>query len=386
MTHAIALILAGGIGSRFGGDCPKQYVKLYGKPLLRHSLEAFRKHPSISSVRVVISPKDEEKYYQAINEISFSSPPIIGGTSRQDSALNGLKALEKDSPDFVLIHDAARPLVDTGSINRVITGLQSAQAVVPAIQIFDAIKRATGEPLTVVDSLNSKGLWRVQTPQGFHYADILAGHKKYAGLGLSDDAAVAQKAGMEIRLVHGNEENLKITTSKDLEKGHQLMSKCTAKARIGSGFDVHRFCEGDHITLCGIKIKHEKGLEGHSDADVAMHALTDALLGAMAEKDIGSIFPPSEEKWKNASSTVFLKYALQQLRNRNFAISNIDLTIICETPIIAPYREQMISSLVKILDLDPTGISVKATTTEKLGFTGRQEGIAVQASVLIHPE
>lgn len=382
MAGCAVLILAGGSGSRVGSDIPKQYLTIGGKPVIRRTVEAFLRHPAIDTVRVVIAAGDRARYTEALAGLELPDP-VDGGATRQESGRNGLESLTDSAPDLVLIHDAARPFVDHAVIDRVVAALENNSAVLPAIPVADTLKRGAGSPPAVQDTVDRENIWRAQTPQGFRYADILSAHRAADGRELTDDTAVAEAAGMTVALVTGSEENFKITTREDMERAERMTGNMSGETRIGTGFDVHAFGEGDHVTLCGIRIDHDRALEGHSDADVALHAVTDALLGAIAEGDIGSHFPPSDPQWKGAASRVFLEHAAALVTARGGAIGNIDLTIICEAPKIGPHRGALRASLANILSIDEDRISVKATTTEKLGFTGRGEGMAAQAAVTV---
>jgi 2-C-methyl-D-erythritol 4-phosphate cytidylyltransferase / 2-C-methyl-D-erythritol 2,4-cyclodiphosphate synthase len=376
MGSCIALVVAAGRGIRLGGPLPKQYLPLAGRKLLRYSLEALTRHPSIAGVRVVFNP-DDNAHYRAAAEGLALLPPVAGGAARQDSVRLGLESLAAEAPERVLIHDGARPFVDRGTIDRVLAALDEAPGAVPALPLRDTVKR--GRDGRVAETLDRSELWRAQTPQGFHYAPILAAHRAAAGQELSDDAAVAERAGLAVRLVAGNEENLKVTTAEDLLQAEQLLAARQGDIRTGQGFDVHAFGPGDHVWLCGVKLPHERALVGHSDADVGLHALTDALLGALGAGDIGVHFPPSEERWRGAPSHRFLRHAADLVAAAGGAVAHADVTLICERPKIGPYRDAMVSRIAEILGIDRRRVSVKATTTEKLGFTGRGEGIAAQA-------
>ena len=382
MARCAVLVLAGGSGSRVGADIPKQYLNIGGTPIIRRTVEVFLSHPAVDIVQVVIGAEDTERCHKALAGLELPDP-VAGGATRQDSGRKGLEALEEYSPDYVLIHDAARPFVDHGTIDRVIQALDQASAVLPAVPVADTLKRGNGEPHIVVATVDRENIWRAQTPQGFRFGEILSAHRAAAGMQLTDDTAVAEHAGIAVSLVPGTEENFKITTQEDLRRAERMAISMTGETRIGTGFDVHAFSDGDKVILCGIEIPHTRALEGHSDADVAIHALTDAILGAIAEGDIGSHFPPSDPQWRGAPSRVFLEHAVSLVTERNGSIGNIDLTIICEAPKIGVHRDAMRNSLSDILGIDPGRISVKATTTEKLGFTGRGEGIAAQAAVTV---
>ena len=383
MTDCTVLVLAAGTGSRINNSLPKQYIPLNGKTVLRRTVEIFLSHPHITTVHVVISKEHKTFYRNAIVGLDLPSP-IYGGDTRQQSALKGLTHLWKKQPKYVLIHDAARPFVDHKLIDRVLNKLVTCKAAIPGIRLADTLKRVHSEGRSVAFTMDRKDFWCIQTPQGFHYQEIHAAHADFANEEVSDDAAIAERAGLEIAVVDGNEQNFKITTDNDVEHAKKLLSNDHPETRIGSGFDVHPFREGDHLFLCGVKIDHDKALKGHSDADVAIHALTDALLGGMGLGDIGTHFPSEEDRWKGANSKIFLEKAKHLLLERGAKIGNIDITIICETPKINPHRERMTSSLAATLDIDSSRINIKATTTEKLGFLGRGEGIAVQASATIY--
>ncbi len=377
MTQCIALIVAAGRGRRCGGDTPKQYREIGGEPVLRRTLQAFLSHPRIGGVRAVIHPDDRDDYERAADGLDVLAP-VLGGETRQESVRLGLESLKGPSPDIVLIHDAARPFVGQDLILRVLDALEDAPGAIPALPMTDTIKR--GQNGRIEGTVERDGLWRAQTPQGFRYAAILDAHIRFAGREMTDDAALAERAGLDVALVEGDEKNVKLTTGEDLlEADRKLGTKEKGGVRTGLGFDVHRFCAGSGVTLCGVEIPHDFALEGHSDADVAMHALTDALLGAIGCGDIGEHFPPSDPRWRDAPSEIFLAKAGALAAGKGARISNLDLSVICEAPKIAPHRAAMGEKIAHILKLDPGQVGVKATTTEKLGFTGRGEGVAAQA-------
>jgi 2-C-methyl-D-erythritol 4-phosphate cytidylyltransferase/2-C-methyl-D-erythritol 2,4-cyclodiphosphate synthase len=380
VASTFALIVAAGRGSRFGGSQPKQYLGLGGTTVLRHAVSAFATHPRIAGVLVAIRPEDRKLFDQAMSGLSLL-PAVPGGAERQDSVRLGLEALAARQPDRVLIHDGARPFPDAALIDRVIDGLDRAPAAIPALPLGDTIKRAADG--RVLETIDRSQLWRAQTPQGFHFDAILAAHREMAGRMLTDDAAVAEAAGIAPLIVMGSEENLKVTTAEDLAAAERLLAARQADVRVGQGFDVHPFGPGDHVMVCGVAIPHEVAPVGHSDADVGLHALTDAVLGAIGAGDIGMHFPPSDPRWRGASSDRFLAYAATLVRDRGGTIAAVDVTIICERPKIAPYRDRMIERLAEILGISTDRVSVKATTTERLGFTGRGEGIAAQAVATI---
>ncbi|HWA43782.1 MAG TPA: bifunctional 2-C-methyl-D-erythritol 4-phosphate cytidylyltransferase/2-C-methyl-D-erythritol 2,4-cyclodiphosphate synthase [Hypericibacter adhaerens] len=385
MSGTVALIVAAGRGARFGGDVPKQYRRLGGRAVLRHAVERLQSHPGIAQVRVVISPDDRARYDEAVAGLALL-PPVAGGATRQQSVRNGLESLIPLKPDAVLIHDAARPFLDAGVIDRVIEGLARAPGAIAALPVVDTIKRAkeaAGATARIETTTSRDRLWRAQTPQGFRFDAILAAHRAAAGTEHTDDAAVAEATGLAVELVMGSEENFKITTEDDLQRAERLLGGGAWEYRSASGYDVHRFAPGDAIMLCGIRVPHSAALEGHSDADVGLHALTDALLGCIGAGDIGQHFPPSDPRWRGADSSKFLAHAGELVAAKGGRIAHLDVTIICERPKVGPHRAAMIERIAQILGLDQGRVSVKATTTEGLGFTGRAEGIAAQATATV---
>jgi len=378
MKGCAVLILSGGSGARFSTKIPKQYFKLGDKTIIRHAIDAFLEHPEIEAIRVVRRPQDKRLYEDSVTGIKILEP-TDGGKTRHESVRLGLESLKDIKPQWVLIHDAARPFPNKSLITRVLNGLTKSHAVVPGLPLLDTIKELEDNRKTIKKTIDRKKLWRAQTPQAFHYKTILNAHRKTTEEEMTDDAAVAEKAGISVTIVDGLNDNIKVTTQEDLQKATKMLNFSDSVTRVGTGFDAHRFGPGSHVVLCGIKIKHEQGLEGHSDADVPMHALTDAILGAISAGDIGSHFPPSDKKWRDAPSDQFLRHASKLVQDLNGTIINVDLTIICESPKIGPHREAMQKKISEILGIPPSGVSVKATTTEQLGFTGRREGIAAQA-------
>lgn len=365
----IALVVAAGSGTRFGLGKPKQYALLGGKPMLRHSLETLLKHKGIDAVAVVISREHHDLYEAATTGLTLL-PSIDGGKERQDSVRLGLKALAKHKPARVLVHDAARPGLSSELLDRLLAS--DATAVIPALPMVDTVRDTKG------NTLDRNSLYRVQTPQCFDYAKLVELHEN-ARVTVTDDAGLFEAAGLEVATVIGDPQNEKITTLEDWER-MQKLHEANLEVRVGSGYDVHAFTPSKkQVTICGINIPHSAGLEGHSDADVGLHALVDALLGAASEGDIGVHFPPSDKKWKGADSGQFVTYTRDLIRNKGGVIQHVDITIICEKPKITPHREQMRERIAELLELDVSRVSVKATTTEKLGFTGREEGIAAQA-------
>jgi 2-C-methyl-D-erythritol 4-phosphate cytidylyltransferase/2-C-methyl-D-erythritol 2,4-cyclodiphosphate synthase len=383
-----ALIVAAGRGTRAAasGGGPKQYAPIGGRSVLAHTIEAFAGHPEIEEVKVVIHEDDSGLYAAAAGSTPKLSSPAIGGATRQASVLNGLEALAASSPDLVLIHDAARPFVSAVTISKVIEMLKNGPAALAALPVTDTLKRASDGGI-VRDTIPRAGLWRAQTPQGFHFAPILDAHRKAAEQGLdqfTDDAAIAEWAGFDVAIVEDTTGNIKLTTAEDLQLAdRQKTSQNVMEPRTGTGFDVHRFTDGDHVWLGGVKIPHTHKLEGHSDADVILHALTDALLGAIGDGDIGQHFPPSDPKWKGAASRLFLEDAARRVRDRGGRIVNVDVTVLAEAPRIGPHRPAMQALIGDVLGLTTDRIGIKATTTEGMGFTGRREGIAAMASASV---
>ena len=375
MSGCIALVVAAGRGSRFGSATPKQYLELAGEPMLRRTLKAFVTHQLVSAVRPVINMDDRGLFETAAAGLDVLDP-VAGGATRQDSVRLGLQSLAGLDPDKVLIHDAARAFVSGGVISRVIAALGDAPGAIPALPVTDTLKRGLKDG-RIGETVPRDGLWRAQTPQGFRFRDILDAHLAAQGGGLTDDAAVAERAGLAVAMVEGAEDNIKITTPRDLIRATR--TAVGGEVRTGFGFDVHRLGPGGQVTLLGVSLPFHASLEGHSDADVGLHAVTDALLGAVAGGDIGGHFPPGDEQWRGSPSDVFLRHAGGIVGEKGAVISNIDVTIICEAPKIAPHREAMKARVAEILDIEAARVSVKATTTEGLGLTGRGEGIAAQA-------
>lgn len=375
--NVAALIVAAGRGSRAGPGAPKQYRQLAGEPVLRRTLSAFATHPLISSVMAVIHEDDREAYGIASAGLAKLLDPCPGGTTRQASVRAGLERLAASPPDYVLIHDGARPLVSAGLIADCISALAEHAGALAALTVTDTIRRATAQGLAG-ETVDRTGLWRAQTPQAFRFGAILDAHRRASGDDFTDDVAVAAAAGIGVVMVEGDEDNIKITSAEDIRRAERIIMR-GGDVRTGTGFDVHRFGPGDHVWLCGVKVPHAFGLVGHSDADAGLHAITDAILGAIGAGDIGKHFPPSDPRWKGASSDIFLAHAATLAREAGARISNVDLTLICEQPKIGPHAAAMRKRIAEILSVDVSRVSVKATTTEGLGFTGRGEGIAAQA-------
>jgi 2-C-methyl-D-erythritol 4-phosphate cytidylyltransferase/2-C-methyl-D-erythritol 2,4-cyclodiphosphate synthase len=370
--HTVAIIVAAGRGTRAGGDLPKQWQMLNGQPVLAHTLAAFAGLPRV----LVIHPDDRAR----AEAIAGDAQIVEGGATRDASVMNALLALEGRGVAHVLIHDGARPLVSAAVIDRVRGALEASPAAAPALAVTDALW--TGTQGLVSGTRDRTGLYRAQTPQGFHYDAILAAHRAHPG-GAADDVEVARAAGLAVTIVEGDENNLKLTFPGDFDRAAAIMKGRGMDLRLGNGFDVHAFCEGDHVWLCGVKVPHGKGLLGHSDADVGMHALTDAIYGALAMGDIGRHFPPSDPQWKGAESHIFLRHAAELARSHGYAIANCDVTLICERPKIGPHAEAMRAALADIMGVEVGRVSVKATTSEQLGFTGREEGIAAIATAAL---
>lgn len=371
MTIA-AIIVAAGRGTRAGGALPKQWQLLAGEPVLAHSLRAFAAMPRV----LVVHPDDRARAIA----IAGDAMVVDGGDSRAASVRNALEALAGTGLRHVLIHDGARPLVSAQVIDGVVQALRSAEAAAPALAITDAIW--TGVQGVVSGTKDRSGLYRAQTPQGFHFDAILAAHRAHPG-GAADDVEVARAAGLAVQIVAGDENNIKLTFPGDFARAEAILKGAAMDIRLGNGFDVHAFCEGDHVWLCGVKVPHGKGLLGHSDADVGMHALTDAIYGALAEGDIGRHFPPSDPQWKGAESHIFLRHAACLAATRGFKIANCDVTLICERPKVGPHADAMRAALAEIMGVAMDRVSVKATTSERLGFTGREEGIAAMATATL---
>lgn len=386
-----ALIVAAGRGSRAGHaqDRPKQYCSIGGVPMIAKTIAAFAGHRRIDDILVVIHPDDEALYRAASEPFARRlRNPVAGGARRQDSVCAGLEALASAAPASVLIHDAARPFVPQDLIDRVIDSLDSHQGALPALPVTDSLKRV--EQGRVTGTASRDGLWQAQTPQGFKFDAILAAHRAAAnesGRTFTDDSGVAEWFGLDIALVEGAASNRKLTTPEDLKLADELLQPRTGLSsgtiRVASGYDVHAFGPGDAVILCGVSIPHSKRLIGHSDADVGLHALTDALLGTIADGDIGSHFPPSDARWRGAPSDLFLKTAADKVEQSGGRIVHVDVTLLCEAPRIGPYRDQMRRRIAEILGLDEARVSIKATTNEGLGFIGRGEGIAAMATATV---
>ncbi len=378
MTRTIdAIIVAGGRGSRARIGKPKQYAELGGVPLLRRTVMAFTQHPDIRHVLVVIGEDDAARYEKAVAGLDGLLPPTVGGADRQASVHAGLEALAPHGATHVLIHDGARAFVSPQTIRGVMESLYEAEGAIAALPVADTLKRA-GASGGIDATVSRDGLWRAQTPQGFRFETILNAHREAPKGSATDDASLLEALGIHVALVPDEPMNMKLTYKEDFALANRLLGGAN-ETRTGLGYDVHAFEEGDAVILGGVTIPHTHKLKGHSDADVALHALADAIYGALGAGDIGHHFPPSDPQWKGAPSRVFLEHAGRLVRDQGGVISNVDVTLICEAPKIGPHRDAMVVSIAEILSVDRARVSVKATTSEKLGFTGRGEGIACQA-------
>ena len=388
MTETVALIVAAGRGTRAGGDVPKQYRPIGGIPMLRRSIQAFLDHPAIDRVVVAVAPDDTLYADIAPQQSERLLAPVAGGETRQETVRLGLRSLQNRHPERILIHDAARPYASAALIGRVVEALESADAVIPALPVPATLK-AVREDGTIVRTVPREGIHAAETPQGFRYEPILAAHETAAAAGqaFTDDAAVAEWAGIPVKVVAGEVGNVKITSGADVAAADRRALAEAALAlgdvRVGTGFDVHAFGPGSAIMLGGLSIPHTRGVVGHSDADVALHALTDAILGALADGDIGTHFPPTDPQWKDAPSDVFLRFAAERVAARGGRIAHLDLAIVTEGPRIAGHRDAMRARIAAICGISIDRVGVKATTNENLGFIGRGEGLAAYASATI---
>ena len=384
MVHVAAVIVAAGQGLRAGGGVPKQFREIGGIALLRRTLTTFTDNTDITDVQLVIRPADRPLVQSLTSDLSIL-PPAFGGKTRQTSVHAGLDALARRAPDIVLVHDAARPFASEALISRAIKAAAKTGAAIPVLPVTDTVKRVNSSN-AVEATIDRTSLRLVQTPQAFTFPELLDAHRRAVAQGrddFTDDAALAEWAGLTVSVFAGEPDNIKLTTPEDFARAESMQAGLLGDVRIGSGLDVHAFGPGDHVTLGGVRIPHTQALKGHSDADVALHALTDAILGALAEGDIGAHFPPSDPRWRGASSDRFLSFAVERVRARRGRIANLDLTIVCESPRIGVHRDAMRTSIAKIAGLSVERVGVKATTSEKLGFTGRGEGIAAYATATI---
>jgi len=380
-----ALVVAAGRGVRAGGDRPKQYRAAAGEPAIRASLRLFAGHPQVDFVQPVIHPDDGALYRDAASGLDLL-PPVPGGATRQGSVRAGLEALAERQPDIVLVHDAARPYASPALVSRAIDAGIRTGAAIPVLPVTDTVKSLDAAGERVEATLDRTRLCTVQTPQVFLFDRLLAAHRRAAEAGrddFTDDAALAEWAGLDVAVFEGERGNVKLTTAEDVARAAQDHLAGLADVRTGTGFDVHAFGPGDHVMLGGVKIAHGRGVVGHSDADVALHALTDAVLGALADGDIGVHFPPSDPQWRGASSDRFLAFAAERVRARGGAIAHLDLTIVCETPRIGEHRDAIRAHIAAIAGIDVARVGVKATTSEKMGFTGRGEGLMAMATATV---
>ncbi|WP_157019219.1 bifunctional 2-C-methyl-D-erythritol 4-phosphate cytidylyltransferase/2-C-methyl-D-erythritol 2,4-cyclodiphosphate synthase [Mesorhizobium xinjiangense] len=385
-----AVIVAAGRGERAGhsADGPKQYRSIGGKAILKHTLDAFASHPAIGRIVVAIHADDRALFEATADDMGGRIQVVTGGPTRQASTLKALQALQAPAPRSVLIHDGVRPFVDHAVIGRVIDALSAQSGALPALAVSDTLKRA-GESGMIEGTVDRQGLFAAQTPQGFPFAVILDAHEKAAAQDrqdFTDDAAIAEWAGLDVRVVEGSPDNVKLTWARDIAMADERLAGSMTNfpdVRTGNGYDVHSFEPGDHVTLCGVAIPHHAKLSGHSDADVGLHALTDALLATCGEGDIGTHFPPSDPQWRGAASHIFAEHAAGIVRSKGGRIANADITLICEAPKIGPHRAAMQDAIARMLGIAAERISIKATTNEKLGFVGREEGIAAIATASV---
>ena len=384
MTGIAAVIVAAGRGVRAGAHMPKQFRPIGGAPMIRRSLQMLVEHPEVGAIQPVIHPEDVALFQASAAELDVLSP-VFGGATRQASVRAGLEALAVCMPDIVLIHDAARPFASAGLVSRAILAAEKTGAAIPALPVTDTVKTVDSEGL-VGKTIDRNTLRLIQTPQSFAYPALLDAHRRAAAQGredFTDDAALAEWSGMKVSVFAGEPGNIKITEPEDFARAEALQTSALGDIRTGSGIDVHAFGPGDHVTIGGIRIPHARALTGHSDADVGLHALTDAILGALADGDIGAHFPPSDPQWRGASSDQFLGFAVNRVRARGGRIAHLDLTIVCEAPRIGPHRDAMRARIAELAGIVIERVAVKATTSEQLGFTGRGEGIAAYATATL---
>jgi 2-C-methyl-D-erythritol 4-phosphate cytidylyltransferase/2-C-methyl-D-erythritol 2,4-cyclodiphosphate synthase len=379
-----AVVVAAGRGQRAGGDLPKQYRRLLGEPVIRPSLAALAGHAEISVVQPVIHPDDAALFRAASTGLPLLAP-VGGGASRQASVRAGLEALQAHRPDLVLVHDAARPFASQVLITRAIAAARTSAAAVPVIAVADTVKTVDAAGC-VTGTIERSHVRMVQTPQAFGFAVLIDAHRRAKAAGredFTDDAALAEWAGIKVTTFEGEAGNVKLTTDDDFARAEAAKLAALSDVRTGFGFDVHQFGEGDHVMLGGVRISHRRGLSGHSDADVVLHALVDAILGALADGDIGVHFPPTDPQWRGASSDRFLDFAVERVRARGGRVAHLDVTIVCEEPRIDPHRDAMRARIAEIAGVPIERVGVKATTSEKMGFTGRGEGMAAFANATV---
>lgn len=385
MAGAVAaVVVAAGRGVRAGGELPKQYRTLSGVSVIRRSLALFADHPQVTVVQPVIHPDDAELCATAASGLQLLAP-VFGGKTRQQSVRAGLEALAIHRPSFVLVHDAARPFASAKLVSRAIAAVAPDAAAIPGLAVTDTVKSIHGDG-SVAETLDRARLRTIQTPQAFGFEALLAAHRKAGAAGrdeFTDDAALAEWAGMAVSVFEGETGNIKLTTAEDFARAEAMTFAALGDIRTGTGYDVHAFGDGDHVMLGGVRIPFSRGLSGHSDADVALHALVDAILGALADGDIGTHFPPSDPQWRGASSDRFLKFAIERVRARGGRIAHLDVTIVCEAPRVGPHRDAMRARIAELADVSPDRVAIKATTSEKLGFTGRGEGMVAFATATV---
>jgi 2-C-methyl-D-erythritol 4-phosphate cytidylyltransferase/2-C-methyl-D-erythritol 2,4-cyclodiphosphate synthase len=385
MTGRVAaIVVAAGRGLRAGGDLPKQYRRILGEPVIRPSLATLAQHAEIAAVQPVIHSDDVALFASATAGLALL-PPVHGGATRQASVRAGLEALASHRPEIVLVHDAARPFASAALVSRAITAARASGAAVPAIPVADTVK-TVDKAGAVTGTIDRTHLRMVQTPQAFAFAALVDAHRRAAAQGredFTDDAAIAEWAGLKVTTFEGEAGNVKLTTNDDFVRAEAAMLASLSDVRTGFGFDVHQFGDGDHVMLGGVRVPHKQGLSGHSDADVVLHALVDAILGALADGDIGVHFPPSDPQWRGASSDRFLAFAVERLRARGGRIAHLDITVVCEAPRVGPHRDAIRARVAEIAGITVERVGVKATTSEKMGFTGRGEGMAAFANATV---
>jgi len=384
MAQVAAVVVAAGQGLRAGGEIPKQFRRIAGETLLERALSVFAEASDVTFVQPVIRPNDVDLVRRLTRGMNVLEP-VAGGATRQASVRAGLEALVSCTPDIVLVHDAARPFASASLITRAIEAAEKTGAALPALPVTDTVKRIDNAG-TIEATLDRNSIRLVQTPQAFAFPVLFDAHRRALAQGrddFTDDAALAEWAGIKVNVFAGDPGNIKFTTPEDFARAEAIQSAGLGDVRTGSGLDVHAFGPGDHVTLGGIRIPHAQALTGHSDADVALHALTDAILGALADGDIGAHFPPSDPQWRGASSDRFLTFAVERVRARGGRIAHLDLTIVCEAPRIGEHRDRMRANIANLAGIGIARVGVKATTSEKLGFTGRGEGIAAYATATI---
>jgi 2-C-methyl-D-erythritol 4-phosphate cytidylyltransferase/2-C-methyl-D-erythritol 2,4-cyclodiphosphate synthase len=387
MARIAAVVVAAGSGVRAGGDRPKQFQTIGGETVLRRTLTMLIGMPQLALVQPVTRPGDRDLFTAATASMPTSAllPPVAGGATRQASVRAGLEALERHAPEIVLVHDAARPFATRALAERAIAAAETTGAAIPGLAVTDTIKSVDAHGL-VGETLERSRLRAIQTPQAFAFAPLLEAHRRAQREGredFTDDAALAEWAGMQVAVFEGEPGNIKITHPEDFMRAEAMQAAQLSDIRTGTGIDVHAFGPGDHVMIGGVRIAHSQALTGHSDADVGLHALVDAILGALADGDIGSHFPPSDPQWKGASSDRFFTFAVERVKARGGMIAHLDLSVVCEAPKIGPHRDAIRENVARLAGIDVSRVAVKATTSEKLGFTGRSEGIVAYATATV---